>query len=226
MAKKKSKPSRKGQKNNHYQPCPKASGANAEPARSGLDRSWSREVRDEGGAEDQDDQNRLAQPESVIEDSRLQDLSTLLPPHPDSIVNLPASIQDHFKTVLSLQNAATVTNPQDDAKVQHMMNANGTHPPNRPQQPYFQRDRRNHANDVAPSINTASTGLVRSHIQVAKPYVFYQAIEGCLHDLGVTQAREDNIRLAGVKWIDDVRRALKLYVSQSSRHTDVRISAM
>lgn len=57
---------------------------------------------------------------------------------------------------------------------------------------------------------SSSNGRMTNHIQVAKPYVFQQAIEGCLRDVGVAQAREDNIRLAGVRWIDDVRRALKL----------------
>ena len=57
---------------------------------------------------------------------------------------------------------------------------------------------------------SVATGLLQSHIQVAKPYVFQQAIDGCLKDVGVAQPREDNIRLAGVQWIDNVRRALKL----------------
>ena len=47
-------------------------------------------------------------------------------------------------------------------------------------------------------------------IQVAKPYIFQQTIDQCLRDLGVSQTREDNIRLAGVQWIDSVRKALRL----------------
>lgn len=74
------------------------------------------------------------------------------------------------------------------------------------------RDRDTERDQTPRRGNVASigNGPVPSHIQVAKPYVFQQAIEGCLKDVGVAQAREDNIRLAGVQWIDNVRRALKL----------------
>jgi hypothetical protein len=47
-------------------------------------------------------------------------------------------------------------------------------------------------------------------VQVAKSYLFEQEIQQCLKETGVTQAREDSIRLAGVQWIENVRRALKL----------------
>jgi len=53
-------------------------------------------------------------------------------------------------------------------------------------------------------------GPMSNHVQVAKAYVFEQQIQKALHDTGVSQAREDSIRLAGVLWIDNVRRALKL----------------
>lgn len=53
-------------------------------------------------------------------------------------------------------------------------------------------------------------GRLRNHVQVAKSYVFEQEIQNCLRETGVSQAREDSIRLAGVQWIDNVRRALKL----------------
>lgn len=104
-----------------------------------------------------------------------------------------------------------------ESSVQEMMHANGNHPAHRHQQPLQQslKDRLNSSNDVTP-LNTGLPGLMRSHIQVAKPFVFQQAIEGCLHDLGVALLREDNIRLAGVQWIDNVRRALKLYVDAFS----------
>jgi hypothetical protein len=46
--------------------------------------------------------------------------------------------------------------------------------------------------------------------QVADAYVFQQTIDERLRRVGVSQAREDNLRLAGVQWIDSVRRALKL----------------
>lgn len=58
-----------------------------------------------------------------------------------------------------------------------------------------------------------SSGLPHpSFIQVAKPYVFEHAIQKCLQDTGVSQTREDTVRLAGVLWIDNVRKALKLSV--------------
>ncbi|KIW22447.1 uncharacterized protein PV07_12332 [Cladophialophora immunda] len=55
-------------------------------------------------------------------------------------------------------------------------------------------------------------GPLPNHVQVAKSYVFEQEIQKCLKENGVSQAREDNLRLAGVQWIDNVRRALKLPV--------------
>lgn len=53
-------------------------------------------------------------------------------------------------------------------------------------------------------------GPLPNYVQVAQSYVFEQEIQKCLRDTGVSQAREDSIRLAGVQWIDNVRRALKL----------------
>jgi CTD kinase subunit beta len=67
---------------------------------------------------------------------------------------------------------------------------------------------------------------IDGHLQVAKPYIFQQKIDDCLKETGVALAREDNIRLAGVQWIDNVRKALKLYGFTSpslvyiSRHYD------
>ena len=58
--------------------------------------------------------------------------------------------------------------------------------------------------------NGTKKGPAPSTIQLAKPYVFEQTIQDCLKATGVSQAREDNIRLAGVQWIDNVRKALKL----------------
>jgi len=55
-------------------------------------------------------------------------------------------------------------------------------------------------------------GRLPNFVQVAKSYVFEQQIQRSLQDTGVSQAREDSIRLAGVQWIDNVRRALKLPV--------------
>lgn len=57
------------------------------------------------------------------------------------------------------------------------------------------------------------TGPATSIIQVAKPYIFEQTIQERLKTTGVSQLREDQIRLAGVQYIDSVRKALKLWDS-------------
>lgn len=67
---------------------------------------------------------------------------------------------------------------------------------------------------MAPVRDEAENGRIgppTSFIQVAKPYIFEQTIQECLKITGVSQAREDTIRLAGVQWIDNVRKALKLF---------------
>ncbi|KAI9816241.1 MAG: RNA polymerase II C-terminal domain kinase beta subunit [Pycnora praestabilis] len=51
-----------------------------------------------------------------------------------------------------------------------------------------------------------------SFIQVAKPYIFEQKLQDSMIATGVTEAKEDNIRLQGVAWIDSVRKALQLPV--------------
>ena len=59
-------------------------------------------------------------------------------------------------------------------------------------------------------IDPSRTGPSPSFIQVAKPYIFEHTIQECLKLTGVTQAREDQLRLSGVQWIDSVRRSLRL----------------
>ncbi|PKX88224.1 cyclin, partial [Aspergillus novofumigatus IBT 16806] len=49
-----------------------------------------------------------------------------------------------------------------------------------------------------------------SFIQVAKPYIFEQTIQKCIAAMGVNPLREEALRLQGVTWIDNVRRALYL----------------
>lgn len=51
-----------------------------------------------------------------------------------------------------------------------------------------------------------------SYVQVAKPYIFEQMIEDCMTAIGTTTNREDLCRLQGVKYIDEVRKKLGLYV--------------
>ncbi|EXJ81696.1 hypothetical protein A1O1_07761 [Capronia coronata CBS 617.96] len=67
-------------------------------------------------------------------------------------------------------------------------------------------------NGVGSGETARRQGRLPNFVQVAKGYVFEQEIQDCLRETGVTQAREDSIRLAGVQWIDNVRRALKLPV--------------
>lgn len=47
-------------------------------------------------------------------------------------------------------------------------------------------------------------------VQVADAYIFQQTIDERLRRVGVTQQREDHMRIAGVQYIDSVRRVLKL----------------
>ena len=49
-----------------------------------------------------------------------------------------------------------------------------------------------------------------NYVQVADAYIFQQTIDERLRRIGVTQAREDSMRIAGVQYIDQVRKALKL----------------
>jgi CTD kinase subunit beta len=51
-----------------------------------------------------------------------------------------------------------------------------------------------------------------SYIQVAKPYLFEQRVTNQILGTGSNPQREDSARLEGVEWIDEVRRALQLYV--------------
>jgi CTD kinase subunit beta len=67
------------------------------------------------------------------------------------------------------------------------------------------------------STDPAENGHVGPHpsyIQVAKPYIFEEKLQECMAVTGVTEAKEDNIRLLGVAWIDSIRKALHLYVER------------
>lgn len=226
---KKSKALRNQRRNDQDKTRPQfqATGANSQPIISRLDRlspaieaHYRKEgVPDSGSLGLNHDRNFLADFSS--RDSWLQDCPSLphLPSPPRQISRLSSTtsgISTQISTVT--HHVPTVTNESEanESSVQIMMNVNGTHPPHRHQQPHsqpnsqVQRDRRPHVNDNT-GANTPN-GPMPSHIQVAKPYIFHQAIEACISDLGVLQAGEDRIRLAGVQWIDNVRKALKLYV--------------
>ena len=60
------------------------------------------------------------------------------------------------------------------------------------------------------TLDPASVGPHPSHIEIAKPYIFQHTITACLDAAGVTEAKDDSIRLQGVAWIDSVRKALLL----------------
>ena len=50
-----------------------------------------------------------------------------------------------------------------------------------------------------------------SFIEIAKPYIFESKIRECLTIAGVSEPKDDNIRLQGISWIDGVRKAMHLY---------------
>jgi CTD kinase subunit beta len=54
-------------------------------------------------------------------------------------------------------------------------------------------------------------GPYPSIIQVAKSYIFEQKLQECRATTGVSETKEDNIRIQGVAWIDNVRKSLRLY---------------
>ena len=64
--------------------------------------------------------------------------------------------------------------------------------------------------DRTEKAQNAFSGPHPSFIQVANPYIFEQKVQCCLTALGSSEAKEDNIRLQGVLWIDSVRKALQL----------------
>ncbi|KAJ4289195.1 RNA polymerase II C-terminal domain kinase beta subunit [Kalmusia sp. IMI 367209] len=59
---------------------------------------------------------------------------------------------------------------------------------------------------------TARVGPHPSYIEVAKPYILQASIQRCLSELSMSDAKEDAVRLQGVAYIDQVRRALQLPV--------------
>ncbi|TAQ89938.1 hypothetical protein B7494_g1717 [Chlorociboria aeruginascens] len=65
---------------------------------------------------------------------------------------------------------------------------------------------------MSPAVATITVGPHPSFIQVAKPYVFQQQLQGQLVSIGVNLTREDHFRLQGVQWINDTRTALQLPV--------------
>ncbi|KAJ4353507.1 RNA polymerase II C-terminal domain kinase beta subunit [Didymosphaeria variabile] len=69
----------------------------------------------------------------------------------------------------------------------------------------------NDSRDRTPA-TSSRVGPHPSYIELAKPYVLQSAIQRCLVDLAMSDAKEDAVRLQGVAYIDQVRRALQLPV--------------
>ena len=63
---------------------------------------------------------------------------------------------------------------------------------------------------IAEQMETGHVGPHPSYIEIAKPYIFEPKIQECLSVAGVSEAKDDSIRLQGVAWIDSVRKAMHL----------------
>lgn len=63
---------------------------------------------------------------------------------------------------------------------------------------------------IAEQMEHGPVGPHPSYIEIAKPYIFEPRIKECFAAAGVSEAKEDNIRLQGVAWIDSVRKAMHL----------------
>ena len=64
---------------------------------------------------------------------------------------------------------------------------------------------------IAESMENGHVGPHPSYIEIAKPYIFEPKIKECLTSAGVSEAKDDSIRLQGVAWIDNVRKAMHLW---------------
>lgn len=56
----------------------------------------------------------------------------------------------------------------------------------------------------------APKGPHPSYIETAKPYIFEHQVQTMLQRIGISEGVEENSRVMGVSWIDNVRRALLL----------------
>ena len=60
------------------------------------------------------------------------------------------------------------------------------------------------------SIENGRIGPHPSYIEIAKPYIFQSKVQECFTTSGVSEAKDDSIRLQGIAWIDNVRKFLHL----------------
>ncbi|KAL2056337.1 hypothetical protein ABVK25_003360 [Lepraria finkii] len=65
---------------------------------------------------------------------------------------------------------------------------------------------------VADALDPDRVGPHPSYIEIARPYVFQHTITASLAAAGVSEAKDESIRLQGVAWIDSVRKYMQLPV--------------
>ncbi|KAK3045139.1 hypothetical protein LTS18_014480, partial [Coniosporium uncinatum] len=63
-----------------------------------------------------------------------------------------------------------------------------------------------------PANEIGAPGPHPSYIEIAKPYVFEQKLQEHMTKIGMSEAKESEVRLRGITWIDSTRRALQLPV--------------
>jgi len=67
--------------------------------------------------------------------------------------------------------------------------------------------------DMGPTIPANENGTPGPHpsyIEIAKPYIFEQKLQEHMTRIGMSEAKESEVRLRGITWIDSTRRALQL----------------
>ena len=63
---------------------------------------------------------------------------------------------------------------------------------------------------VAETGDAVRVGPHPSYVKTANPYISQAEIHECLSAAGMSEAKDDSIRLQGIAWIDGVRKALQL----------------
>ncbi|KPI43241.1 CTD kinase subunit beta [Cyphellophora attinorum] len=178
---------------NHHYPLPQASGFNsaANEDVNAIEISATRNRL----------RNRLPEPEPAFDDQTSTHFFP--PPSPAAEFDHPYSRQSQSLPYLPHPSSPAFVLPGLAFHQQHMPATNGAGPvtPTSPAVP----------NNPTSSISNRARRLP-NHVQVADAYIFQQNIDARLESIGVTHAREDALRLAGVQWLDQVRRALKLPV--------------
>lgn len=60
------------------------------------------------------------------------------------------------------------------------------------------------------SVENSKIGPHPSYIETAKPYIFETNLRESNTKAGISEAKDDSIRLQGISWIDSVRKSLHL----------------